>query len=818
MGTDNDGRRPRWAHFATLSTRLTVLYAGLFAAILVTIALVTQVIVSDYVETSVRRELVSSSSVFERVWALRAQSLGDAADVLSHDFGFRDAVASGNVPTIESALLNLRHRLGVANAFVVEQDGSVVAAASSGSPDLRALVAAAPYKLATDRREAVMVGGRDAYRIVVAPILAPTEIGWVVFAVKLDRTEMAALERLSPIPLTATILRRDASGHWVPSGDAPVGASGALDSFVASPAARTDTPGPLRFDGKQTIALAKPLPGAAAGNDTVLLISYPLAAAFAAYRTLQASFLVMAMIGLALVLWGSRRLAGRIAGPLVALDTAARALEEGDRTEVQVVGEDEIGRLASSFNRMSAGILERENRITHLAFHDTLTDLPNRTLFRQQLQSMLARAGRRGETVAVLCLDLDRFKAVNDTLGHPVGDALLKAVGALIAELATDGIVARLSGDEFAIILAHDTDPDRPRALSQAIVDRLREPISTDGHMIPIAASIGIAVSPGDGRDASTLLKNADLALYRAKQDGRGVFRFFEPSLDAAARRRRQIELDLREAMRSGQLRLDYQPIFDLKTDAISGFEALMRWEHPERGPIHPVEFIPVAEDTGLIVAMGEWVIHEACREAMRWPETLRIAVNVSPLQFRNSGFSNIVVQALGRSGLAPHRLEIEITESIFLEGTAATLDILHGLRALGVRIALDDFGTGYSSLSYLRSFPFDKIKIDRSFVTSVAQDDGAAAIVRAIVALATAFDMETTAEGVEDEGQLAELRSQGCSSIQGFLFSRPIRAADVFAMVGALAPASERTHDVPVFHMAAPKHRFEPVARHAER
>ncbi len=375
-----------------------------------------------------------------------------------------------------------------------------------------------------------------------------------------------------------------------------------------------------------------------------------------------------------------------------------------------------------------------------------------------------------------------------------------------------------MSGDEFAIILAHDTDPDRPRALSQAIVDRLREPISTDGHMIPIAASIGIAVSPGDGRDASTLLKNADLALYRAKQDGRGVFRFFEPSLDAAARRRRQIELDLREAMRSGQLRLDYQPIVDLKTDAISGFEALMRWEHPERGPIHPVEFIPVAEDTGLIVAMGEWVIHEACREAMRWPETLRIAVNVSPLQFRNSGFSNIVVQALGRSGLAPHRLEIEITESIFLEGTAATLDILHGLRALGVRIALDDFGTGYSSLSYLRSFPFDKIKIDRSFVTSVAQDDGAAAIVRAIVALATAFDMETTAEGVEDEGQLAELRSQGCSSIQGFLFSRPIRAADVFAMVGALAPASERTHDVPVFHMAAPKHRFEPVARHAER
>ncbi len=816
MRTHDRGRRPRWAHFTTLSTRLTALYAGLFAAILMAIAAVAQILVSDYVETSVRHELVSSSSVFERVWALRAQSLGDAADLLSRDFGFRDAVASGNVPTIQSALFNLRRRLGVADAFLVEQDGSVVGDESNDRPALRALVAAAPYKLSADRRQAVMIAGRDAYRIVVSPVLAPTEIGWVVFAVKLDRPRLAELERLSSVPITATILRRDAQRHWRPTGDGAISANPALDAFVASPAIRGGTPAPLRFGGAQTIALAEPLAGAGDDSDAALLISYPLATAFAPYRTLQASFLFMAMLGLALVLWGSRRLAGRIARPLVALDAAARALEDGDRTEVMVVGVDEIGRLASSFNRMSAGIFERENRITHLAFHDTLTDLPNRTLFRQQLQSALGRASRREEAVAVLCLDLDRFKSVNDTLGHPVGDALLKAVGAIVAELAADGIVARLSGDEFAIILAHDIDPDRPRALSQAIVDRMREAVVAGGHHIPTSVSIGISVSPGDGQDASTLLRNADLALYRAKQDGRGVFRFFEPALDAAARRRRQIELDLREAMRSGQLRLDYQPIVDLKTNEISGFEALMRWEHPERGPIHPIEFIPVAEDTGLIVAMGEWVIHEACREAMRWPDTLRIAVNVSPLQFRNSGFSNIVVQALSRSGLAPHRLEIEITESIFLEGTDATLDILHGLRALGVRIALDDFGTGYSSLSYLRSFPFDKIKIDRSFVTGVAQDNGAAAIVRAIVDLATAFDMETTAEGVEDESQLAELRSQGCSSIQGFLFSRPIRAADVFAMLGTVPTTTVGANDSSIFRMAAPAQRLGAATRKA--
>ena len=781
--------------------RLTVLYAGLFAAILITIAIVTQVLLSDYVTKSVRRELVSSSSVFERVWTLRAQSLGDAAALLSRDFGFRDAVASSDVPTIESALFNLRRRLGVANAFVVELDGSVIGDTSSTAPELRALVAAAPNQLTGDRHEAVMVSGHDAYRVVISPVLAPTAIGWVVFVAKLDRTEMTALERLSSVPLTATILRKDDQGHWLLSGAKAGKASAAVDSFVASLGARADTPGPLMLNGEQTIALAKPLPGVASSSAAILLISYPLATAFAPYRTLQASFTIMAMLGIALVLWGSRRLASRIVGPLVALDTAARALEEGDRTEVAVVGKDEIGRLASSFNRMSAGIVERENRITHLAFHDTLTNLPNRSLFRQQLRSALLRAAHRNEPVAVLCLDLDRFKAVNDTLGHPVGDELLKAVGAIIAELAGDAIVARLSGDEFAIIVAQDLDADRPRALSQSIVDRLQEPVFAGGHAIPITASIGIAVSPGDGENPSTLLKNADLALFRAKQDGRGVFRFFEPSLDAAARQRRQIELDLREAMRSGQLRLDYQPIVDLTTDHISGFEALMRWEHPVRGPVHPVEFIPVAEETGLIVAMGEWVIHEACREAMRWPGEPRIAVNVSPLQFRNSGFPNIVVQALSRSGLAPERLEIEITESIFLEGSEATLDILHGLRRLGVRIALDDFGTGYSSLSYLRSFPFDKIKIDRSFVTSVAQDDGAAAIVHAIVDLATAFHMETTAEGVEDESQLAELRSQGCTSIQGFLFSRPIRAAAVFAMLGSppIMSAGEANLGIPL-------------------
>ena len=433
---------------------------------------------------------------------------------------------------------------------------------------------------------------------------------------------------------------------------------------------------------------------------------------------------------------------------------------------------------------MSAGIIEREHRITHLAFHDSLTGLPNRTYFRQQLDAGLIRAQKRDEGITILCLDLDGFKGVNDTLGHPVGDALLRRIGEVLSGLAVDGVVSRLGGDEFAVILDDRGDADRPRALAQSILDQLRRPMVVDGHQIATGVSIGIAVGPNDGADADTLLKNADLALYRAKQDGRGVFRFFEPALDAAARKRRQLELDLREALHSGQFRLNFQPIFDLKRDRIGGFEALLRWEHPIRGNVPPIDFIPVAEDTGLIIAIGDWVMQEACRQATEWPDHVRVAVNVSPLQFRNSGFQNVIFQALSRSGLAPNRLEVEITESVFLEGETTVVNLLHQLRAMGVRVALDDFGTGYSSLSYLRSFPFDKIKIDKSFVNLVAQDDSSAAIVRAIVDLATALHMETTAEGVEDRDQLAQLRGQGCSSIQGYLFSRPVESDAVMAMI----------------------------------
>ena len=764
--------------FRSLQAKLAALYGGLFAVAMIIVAIAAQSMVQANARRSVMNELAASGTVYDRIWTLRERSLASTADVLSRDFGFRSAVASGDTATIASAVTSLRQRAGVPEAAVVDQNGRVIGISGA----LATKVAALPDTLDSERRDAVVSAGGAVYRLVVSPVLAPNVIGWVVLAVPLDANELRALERLSAVPLTATILRHDGE-QWVAI-DASLAPNEDVDALIERSRGER-VPTTLDLPSGRAFALAKPLSGPGGKSEAALLLRYPTALALAPYRPIQMGIALAGLFGFILVVLCSGRLSRSIARPIAALDSAARSLEDGARSEVTIESEDEIGRLAQSFNRMSAGIVEREHRITHLAFHDSLTDLPNRAYFRQSLDTSLARANRANDRIAVLCLDLDGFKGINDSLGHPTGDALLLNVGHALVTLAPDAMVARLGGDEFAVVLNEGFDDDRPRALAQAILDHLAQPIEANGHLVATGTSIGISVSPGDGPDADTLLKNADLALYRAKQDGRGIFRFFEPSLDEAARRRRKLELDLRSALKAGQFQLDFQPIYDLKAERIGAFEALLRWHHPERGLISPTEFIPVAEDTGMIVAIGEWVMREACRAAVGWPEHIRVAVNVSPLQFRNSGFKTVILHALAASQLAPQRLEVEITETIFLDGEDAVVSVLHQLRGMGVRVALDDFGTGYSSLSYLRSFPFDKIKIDKSFVDSVASDPSAAAIVRAIVDLASALDMETTAEGVEDADQLARLRGQGCSSIQGYLFSRPVSGDQVAGLLG---------------------------------
>jgi diguanylate cyclase (GGDEF)-like protein len=428
-----------------------------------------------------------------------------------------------------------------------------------------------------------------------------------------------------------------------------------------------------------------------------------------------------------------------------------------------------------------------EAALAFLACHDALTELPNRTLFQERLVQAIATA-HPGSHCALLCLDLDHFKVVNDTLGHPVGDGLLRLVAKRLASSVRGGdTVARLGGDEFAIILVDLQSPEHAATLTERLVRTLHEPYDIDGHRIMAGISIGLSLAPGDGTLCDTLMKNADIALYLAKAEGRGTYRFFEPEVDSYVQQRRALELDLRNAVPDEDFILHYQPILDLGSGRVTGCEALIRWRHPCRGMISPADFVPIAEETGLIIPIGSWAIQKACLEAVGWPVEIEISVNLSPVQFRRGHLLEVVREALATSGLVPHRLELEITESTLLENSGDNLALLHQLRALGIRIALDDFGTGYSSLSYLRRFPFDKIKIDRSFIRDVDTKRDSAVIVAAVVAIARGLGMTTVAEGVETTQQLATVRDQGCTKVQGYLLSRPCPAGEIPTLIRTL-------------------------------
>ena len=426
-------------------------------------------------------------------------------------------------------------------------------------------------------------------------------------------------------------------------------------------------------------------------------------------------------------------------------------------------------------------ITERQKaqiHITHLARHDHLTDLPNRTFLSEELDNSFRRL-RDGQQFAVLCLDLDRFKGVNDTLGHSVGDKLLDAVAKRIVSCVKEhDFVARLGGDEFAIVQKDLARPIDGGNMARRIIEQISAPYQIDGQHINVGASIGLALAPSDGTTPDQILKNADLAMYRAKEDGRGTYRFFEQEMDARIQARRALELELRGGLISGELQLYYQPLVDPRSGEVRCFEALLRWFHPRLGEISPTEFIPIAEESGLIESLGEWVLRSACADAAKWPKHFRVAINLSPIQFRNANLAKIVFSSLAASGLAASRLELEITESLLLEENSKTITMLHEFRSLGIRIAMDDFGTGFSSLNYLRSFPFDKIKIDKSFIRDMSKGGDAVTIVKAIIDLAHNLKIDVVAEGVETTEQLKYLISEGCNEVQGHYFSaaQPIK------------------------------------------
>ncbi|MDY0871695.1 putative bifunctional diguanylate cyclase/phosphodiesterase [Dongia rigui] len=422
-----------------------------------------------------------------------------------------------------------------------------------------------------------------------------------------------------------------------------------------------------------------------------------------------------------------------------------------------------------------------EERILHLAHHDALTGLPNRNLFRDRLAQAMARARRSGSTVAVLCLDLDRFKPVNDLLGPEIADELLRQVALRLTQSTrADDTVARLGADEFALIQVGLAHPDGPAFMADRLVKAISEPFVICGHHINIGTSIGIALFPSDGMSGDELLRAADTALGRAKEAGGSAYRFFESEMDLRLQERRRLERDLRHAVNNDQLELHYQPLVDCAHLTVTGCEALLRWHHPERGPISPCTFIPLAEECGLIMQLGEWVLRTACRETASWPDDKIVAVNLSPIQFRQSDLADQILGILAETGLAPHRLELEITEGVLIEDTERVLATLKALKAHGIRISLDDFGTGYSSLSYLHRFPFDKIKIDRSFIWAMEENSDSMSIVRAVIALGRSLRITVTAEGVETPTQLAWLQAEDCDQAQGYLLGKPMSRADI--------------------------------------
>ena len=761
--------------FRSLSARLTFQFALLFAAAMLAVSAALSSFIAGSASREVQSQLQASGAVYDRLWQQRSRELQNAAQLLARDFGFRAAVASGDEATMQSALGNVASRLRVRSAFIVTAEGRVSSIGTAISGDK----STALFNSLDDGHitGVAVLEGRPR-QLVAAPIMAPTLIGWVVFASDLDSKEMRGLERLSAIPLQAAVIVDDKDGWAEASGSLPglqQREVGLIEAHVERAAAFEMT-----VKGDRSIALAKSLPTFSGSDRAILLLAYPKAEALADARKLQLALGLMTLFGLLLVGLATWKAAGRITQPHARLDEAAGRLASGEHVQVRVRGEDELARLANSFNEMVGKIAEREQRITQLAFNDQLTGLPNRTMFQQQLEHHFRAAAGNGSLFALHCLDLDQFKVINDTLGHPAGDTLLVETGRRVQDAARGHFVARLGGDEFVVLQTLGDDRDAIDRLARDILAAITQPLTIDGNELMPSTSIGIAIAPQDGENGGALLRSADLALYRAKEAGRRTYAFFEESLNERAQQRRQLETDLRLALERDEFELFYQPLFDLEQNRICSFEALLRWRHPTQGIISPAEFVPVAEDTGLIVPIGAWVIREACSRAANWPHHVRVAVNVSAVQFHRGALNESILRALANTGLAPNRLEIEITESIFLEGGEATLRLLHALRGLGVRIALDDFGTGYSSLSYLQSFPFDKLKIDRSFIQNLLTRDGATAIVHAITELANALGIETTAEGVEETAQLMELRTHGCSSVQGYLFAEPMAAEEV--------------------------------------
>ncbi len=726
-------------------------------------------------------ELATGQRVFERLLHTTREQSVQNATVMAADAALREAVATRDVATIESALRNHSGRIGAGAALLIGLDGRI----EVDTLDMRRrgerfpLADLADFGRDGSSSSTVVVFGSQAYQFAFVPFRAPRSVGWIAVGSRIDDAFAAEFKQLSAL---------DVSIYSQTEAHAPVDLASTLVAKRRAALAEALRGQSLQAGQHMTLALdddeyeSRVAVLVARGNARVYAVQQrSLDEALAAFDRLRVFLLLLALVSLPLAAGASYLIARTITRPLSELTRSAQRMQAGDYdSRVGVASNDEIGQLAGSLNHMREGIAEREQEILRLAYEDALTGLPNRARLLTRIEQALGTARATGGRLAVLLLDLDRFKGVNDTLGHVAGDSVLRQVADRLRTALRDGdTVARLGGDEFAIVLP-GADREGSRAVARAVATTLRAPIEFEGQPIDVSASIGVALFPDDGNDAGTLMRRADIVMYVAKRSS-GGYAFYDPRYEVAQREHLSLLGELRNAVERSELRAYYQPKIDLATRSVIGAEALVRWSHPTRGIVPPSEFMPYAEQTGFVRVITRWMLAVTLRQCGKWAADgtpLQVAVNISARDLLGRELPNVVSDLLHIHQVPPELVCLEITESSFMEDPEHALQTLQELHAIGVRLAIDDFGTGFSSLSYLKRLPVDELKIDRSFVMGMVADNDDRMIVSSTIELAHNLGLKVTAEGIETEAALGQLRELGCDLGQGYLFSGPLRRA----------------------------------------
>jgi len=752
--------------FNRLQTKLTVLYAGLFALALSLVAVTVYLAIASNAQQTVRKELAASGTVFDRVWALRTQRLQDGADLLSRDFGFRAAVATHDVPTVESAITNLRQRMGLDLAFIVGVDGDVVGVDPSRF-DVEKLWAALD---ARDGAQGVFVVNDNPYQVISAPIMAPTLTGWIVFAAKLDNKEMQALERLSAIDLDAQVFDQR-NGTWITddTGFDPKRVGAYVGQALRD---KTHEPGLLKAGGQDNLVLVKPLKSLSHDGSAALVLRYPMAQALAPYRPLFTAVIIAGLIGAILVVAASWALSRGLAKPIAALDDAARRLQRGEDVRVEVQTHDEIGRLADSFNLMASEIRDREARMTHQALHDEETGLPNRRALERAIADRIAAAGP-GEQVVITATGLDRFTFVRGAIGYALATQLIIELGARIGAVAPNALIGRLTTSTLCVVSTL-TNLEAALLRIEAALSGLEAPLRLGGELVDVNMTAGVAATGRDGVSATGLIEHALIALDQARAAHRKVMAFDATAYGDPAGNL-SLMSEMLDGVASGALFIHHQPKLDLRTGQITGVEALVRWNHPTRGLMAPDLFVGMAEETGHIRALTDCVLTQAIADQ----ETLRqaghevlMSVNISGRLIDDADFAERAIAQVAEAGA---RVCFEITETAVIGNPDVALGVLERFDAAGIKVSIDDYGSGLSSLAYLKQIRADELKIDKAFVMTLEAGGKDALLVKSTVDLAHSLGMKVTAEGVETREALAVLQLMGCDIAQGYHIARPM-------------------------------------------